>query len=105
VVKVSETCRVKAEVRNPETGEVRTAELDCSVLPDKELDCVLLGRGASKTRCDTKHKKRETALPLTISNQKIRFTELVAIVLILGSLSRMSIESAGSRRCSKNVEI
>jgi len=43
---LSETCRVKAEVRNPETGEVRTAELDCSVLPDKELDCVLLGTEA-----------------------------------------------------------
>jgi|GEM_PF-6231458 len=40
--------RVKVEVRNPETGEVRMAELECSVLPDKVLDCVLLGTEARR---------------------------------------------------------
>jgi predicted aspartyl protease len=43
---LSDTCKVEVQVRNPETGEVRTAELDCSVLPDKELDCVLFGTEA-----------------------------------------------------------
>lgn len=39
-------CKVKASVKNPETGEERSTELWCAVLPDRELDCVLLGTEA-----------------------------------------------------------
>lgn len=35
--------RVKASVKNPETGEERRADLSCIILPDEEIDCVVLG--------------------------------------------------------------
>lgn len=34
---------VKATIRNPDTGEERTSLLEAAVLPNKTLDCSLLG--------------------------------------------------------------
>ena len=33
-------------VRNPESGEERKGRLDCAILSDKEIDCVILGTEA-----------------------------------------------------------
>ena len=34
---------VKTLIKDPESGESRGATLDCIILPDEEIDCVILG--------------------------------------------------------------